>query len=403
MARVVFAWELGSGYGHLARLLPLALALALRARGHEPVFAVRDLMGAEALLTPHGIAALQAPAWLGTVSGLPPAMHYAEMLMRFGFLHPTALTGICRAWRHLLQLLQPALVVFDHAPTALLATRDLPLARLNMGNGFCIPPPGPGMPPFMALPAEQTARVQHAEQQVLATAQQVLQTFNAAPLVDLSDLGECDEQWLCTFAELDHYTVKRDATRYVGPLFAGNQGVAPDWPDGDGPRIFAYLRPDYAALEPVLAALHGSAARVLVHVPGVARRTVQQWSSARMAFSAAPLSMATMSAQCEGCVAHGGAGTTAAMLLAGKPVLLPPMHMEQVMAARRVVALGAGLALALDDAGHLPQPLGQLLADPALAQGARAFAARHAGYDERATVAFIADRCAALLQARAAA
>ena len=53
MARYLFAWELGGDYGHLARLLPVALEL--RARGHEVVFAVRDLMGAEKLLTPHGI------------------------------------------------------------------------------------------------------------------------------------------------------------------------------------------------------------------------------------------------------------------------------------------------------------------------------------------------------------
>ncbi len=48
MARFLFAWELGGDYGHFARLLPVALAL--RARGHDVVFAVRDLMGAETLV-----------------------------------------------------------------------------------------------------------------------------------------------------------------------------------------------------------------------------------------------------------------------------------------------------------------------------------------------------------------
>ena len=53
MARILFAWELGGDYGHLARLLPVAQAL--KAGGHEVVFAVRDLLGAEAILAPHQI------------------------------------------------------------------------------------------------------------------------------------------------------------------------------------------------------------------------------------------------------------------------------------------------------------------------------------------------------------
>ena len=123
MSTIVFAWELGGDYGHLSRLLPIALEL--RQRGHTPVFLVRDLLGAETLLTPHGIAALQAPLWLGRVNGLPEPIGYPEMLMRFGYLNAQALTGVCRAWRHLFALLKPDLLVLDHAPTALLASLSL--------------------------------------------------------------------------------------------------------------------------------------------------------------------------------------------------------------------------------------------------------------------------------------
>ena len=395
MARVLFAWELGAGYGHLSRLLPIALAL--RERGHEPVFAVRDLMGAEALLTPHGIAALQAPLWLGKFSNLPPAIHYAELLMRFGFLHPTALTGICRAWRHLVQLLQPALVVFDHAPTALLATRGTRLARLNVGDGFSIPPPSRPIPHFAWWQSESMTRVQDSEQQVLTTANRVLQTLDAPPLATLSDLAAGGAQLLCTFAELDHYAADRGTTPFVGPIFSLGQGVAMAWPAGDGPRVFAYLRPNYAALDEVLAALQASPARVLAHVPGASRQTLHRFSSERMQFSPAPLDMATMAAQCDLAIAHGGTGTTAPMLLAGKPLLLLPMQMEQTMAARRVVGLQAGVAVAPEAAGELPRLLEDMLGHPRLSQGARAFAARHAGYEQADAVRLVADRCEALM------
>lgn len=399
MARVLFAWELGGDFGHLSRLLPVALAL--RARGHEPVFAVRDLMGAEALLTPHGIAAFQAPLWLGRLTNLPPPIHYAELLMRFGYLQPAALTGICRAWRNLVQLLQPALVVLDHAPTALLATRGTGLPRLNLGDGFCIPPPTRPIPPFLWWQPENMARVQDSEQHALNTANRVLQALGAPPMTALSELADCDAQLLCTFAELDHYP-DRDASRFAGPIFSLGQGVDMAWPAGDGPRVFAYLKPAYGALDQVLAALQASPARVLAYVPGAARQTLQRFGSDRLQFSAAPLDMAAMRAQCDLAVGHGGAGTTAAMLLAGKPLLLFPMQMEQTMAARRVVALRAGVALHADAAAQLPHLLQQVLSDTTLAQGARAFAARHAGYDQADTVLHVTDRCEALMRGSAA-
>lgn len=214
----------------------------------------------------------------------------------------------------------------------------------------------------------------------------------------MSELAACDEQLLCSFAELDHYVADRAAARFVGPIFALGQGVDMAWPAGDGPRVFAYLRPDYAPLDQVLGALQASRARVLAHVPGASRLTLQRFSSERMQFSTAPLDMPAMGAQCDLAVTHGGAGTTAAMLLAGKPLVLLPMHMEQAMAARRVLALQLGLALPPDEVGQLPQVLERALAEPALAQNARAFAARHAGYDQAETVAWVADRCEALLR-----
>jgi UDP:flavonoid glycosyltransferase YjiC (YdhE family) len=394
MARVLFVWELGGAYGHLARQLPVALEL--RARGHEPVFVVRDLMAAESLLTPHGFDVLQAPLWLGKVGNLPPALNYAEMLMRFGYLHPAALTGICRAWRHLLGLLQPALLVMDHAPTALLATRGMHAARLNLGDGFCIPPPTRPLPPFVWWQAGDPARAQTSEQQVLAGANRVLQVLDAPPLGALADLAHCDAQLLCTFAELDHYR-DRPAASFIGPVFALGQGTDLPWSKGEGPRVFAYLNPAYPELDAVLRALHGSSARVLAHVPGAAPDALHRFSSERMQFSHVPLDIGAMCAQCDLAVGHGGAGTVAAMLLAGKPQLLLPMHMEQAMAVQRVVGLQAAAAIAPQAAGQLPQLLEQVLSDAALVQGARAFAARHPGYDQQATVRRVADRCEALM------
>jgi UDP:flavonoid glycosyltransferase YjiC (YdhE family) len=404
MATILFAWELGGDYGHLSRLLPVALEMARR--GHTPVFAVRDLMGAEAILAPHQIRVFQAPLWLGQVTNLPEPISYAEMLMRFGFLNARALTGICRAWRHLVDAVKPDLLVLDHAPTALLATRGLGLPRVNFGDGFCIPPTARPMPHFRWWQRENMARLADSEQHALATANAVLLTLNAPPMLGLADLMACHDTLMCTFAELDHYGNEatapvRGSQSYLGPIFSLGQGADIAWAPTGGPKIFAYLKGGYAGLENILTALRALdavQASVVVHVAGVARQTVQRFSSQCMVVSAEPVSMAQASAGCDLALCHGGGGTTAAMLLAGKPLMLFPMHMEQTMTARRLAALGVATSVAPEATAQLPRLLKKMLADASPAQAAGKFAQSHAGYDQQATIGHAADRCEAQLR-----
>jgi UDP:flavonoid glycosyltransferase YjiC (YdhE family) len=394
MARVLIAWELGGDYGHLSRLLPVALEL--RRRGHEPVFAVRDLGGAEAILGAHGMRWLQAPLWIGQVTNLPPAISYPELLMRFGFLSSRALTGICRAWRNLVALVAPDLVLFDHAPTGLLATRGLGLPRVNIGTGFAIPPNARPIPPYRWWQRENMTRVEDSERHVWQTANEVLFALDAPPLPHLADLASCDATLMCTFPELDHFP-ERAPCEYAGPIFSLGQGVATDWPKAGHRRVFAYLKAGYRDLERVLEALARSGASVLAHVPGASRQTLNRHGTSTMHFSERPVDMQAASAECDLAICHAGAGTTAAMLLAGKPLLLLPMQMEQTMTSKRLEALGAAVVLPPESAAQTARFLKRALTDPSLDERARSFASSHAGYDQTATVRRAADRCEALL------
>lgn len=398
MSTIVFAWELGGDYGHLSRLLPIALAL--RQRGHTPVFLVRELLAVEAILTPHGLQALQAPLWLGKVNGLPDAISYPEMLMRFGYLNARALTGICRAWRHVLALLKPDLIVLDHAPTALLATRGLGVPRVQLGDGFCIPPTAQPIPHFRSWQRENTVRLADSEQHVLTTANAVLMELGEVPMRRLSDLMACQERLLCAFEPLDHYGAppeQRTDDHFVGPVFSLGQGAPVHWPGSEGPRIFAYLKASYGGLDAILAALKAQPASVLAHVPGVARKTVQAHQTGRMSISVEPLDMAAVCSSCDLALSHGGGGTTAAMLLAGKPQMLFPMQMEQTMTARQLCALGVAVQVAPEATGQMPRLLKKTLADTALREAAEQRATQFAGYDQHATVRHVVDRCEALL------
>lgn len=397
MARFAFIWELGGAYGHLGRMIPVAREL--RRRGHEAVFIIRELVEAERLLGPHGFSWFQAPLWIGRVMKLPDPLSHAELLMQFGFLDPPALLSICRAWRNLLGLLKVDALVFDYSPTAVLASRGLGLPQLNLANGFQVPPAARPLPPLRWWQKAPAARLLDSEQQVMHVANQVLYELGAPPVESVLDILSGSPDVFATLPELDHYP-DRAGGDFVGPIFDIGRGEAVRWPAKGALKVFAYLKPDYGALEPLLAALRQLDASVLVHVPGASRRTVESFSADNLAISRQPLDIEQVRRSCDLAVLHAGISTVAAMLLAGKPVLLFPQQLEQTMFARSVEALGAAVVIPEAAAGQFPRLLKRAVADASLADKARQFAAKYEGYEQAQAIRAVADRCEALLVPR---
>jgi len=390
MSRILLAWELGQGYGHVGRLLPLAAALA--ERGHVPVFALRDLTVAEPHVARHGFTVLQAPVWLHEVGGLPPPANFAETLLRYGFHEPGALHAMALGWRSLVHGVKPDLIVLDHAPTALLAMRGLGIPRAVFGDGFCVPPDTDPWPAYRAWEKVPQARLADSSLHALKAANAVLDRLGAPRLDRLCDLYAVEARFLVTFPELDHYPGRGDAT-YSGPIFTAGEGAAPHWPLAGDAKLFAYLVPNSRHFDPVMAALGRCGASVLAFPPGIAPRAARTLSGAAMTVSEAAYDMRRVRLECDVAITHG-AGTASAMLLAGKPVLMLPATVEQAMLAKRVEATGAGIAAASEaGAPDYRRLVKRLLTDGALAEAARAFAARHAGYDPAHAIEAIAGRC----------
>ncbi|MCE4554693.1 glycosyltransferase [Roseateles cellulosilyticus] len=396
MARYAFIWELGGAYGHLGRMIPVAREL--QRRGHEVVFIIRELVEAERLLGPHGFKWYQAPLWIGRVMKLPDPLSLAELLMGFGFLDVPALLSICRAWRNLLTALSVDALVFDYAPTAVLASRGLGLPQLNLANGFQVPPDTTPLPPLRWWQKDKApaARLMDSEKQVLHVANQVLYELGAPPVAGMRDILSGSIDVFATLPELDHYP-HRNGGDFVGPMFALGRGEEVRWPARGALKIFAYLKPDYGGLEALLTVLRQLDASVLVHIPGVSKRLVETFSSDNLAISRQPLDIEQVRRSCDVAVLHAGISTVAAMLLAGRPVLLFPQQLEQTMFARGVEALGLAVSIPEAASGQFQRLVKRALADPSLKQNAERFAEKYAGYDQHATIRVVADRCETLL------
>ena len=288
MSRIVYAWELGAGYGHLAAFLPLAKAL--RAAGHEVTCVIKELTHAETLLGQHGFDYLQAPLWQLQLDTLTHPINYAEILFKVGYLSTTGVTGLVKAWRKQLELLQPDLLIVDHGPTALLASRGASFKRLTLGSGFYAPPRITPMPSIRSGTPVTQAKLLETENLALMVINGVAQNLSLPPLKVLCDLFAVDTSLLCTFPELDLYP-QRGAADYIGPTLSLDEGTHFTWPDTAGPKVFVYLQAGFAHSEKIIAALSTLPVRAIVHSPILDAALMQKYQQPNIGFSTAPLHM----------------------------------------------------------------------------------------------------------------
>ncbi len=396
MSRILYAWELGDGFGHVTAFRPLALEL--RQRGHEVTLIVRDLPRAHVFLGRHGFPTYQAPIWLHE-SSVPVAVNYSELLFGFGFLNEQSLMGLVRGWHGLFEHIDPDLLLIDHAPTALLAARAWSGKRALFGTGFYSPPRRHPLPSFRPWLKIQPERLAESDRRVLEVVNRVVNRLGGEPLVGMADLFQADEDFLCTFRELDHYP-GRESVRYWGPICTTDEGTPPEWPAGRGAKILAYLLPTYRDFETALRSLAELPQRTLVvHTPRQNQDGIRQRGrSSNIAFSPGLVKMARAVEECDLVMCHAGHGTVALALLTGRPLLLLPIDVEQVLTSRNVVTYGAGKMVNVDSRNPpYWRLISEILGNPAYAERASAFAEAHRDFSQADQLAAVVARCEELL------
>lgn len=399
MSRILAVWEMGANLGHIDRML--TAARALRARGHEVRFLLRDLARAHGRLAAEGIAFGQAPIWLPRMANPPRLANYAAVLAAAGWLDAPGLAALMLAWRDAYALSRPDVVLCDHAPTALLALRGLGIPTWAIGNSFEVPPGGDCYPPFALGNAAEAARCPGYDATVLPVANQALGLIGSAPMARLTDLFTGVHKALVTLPELSHYgRAYEPGVHWAGPAYVGDIGQAPQWPSGPGPRVFAYLEPTHAAFDATMSALRESGVAALVHAKGLSAEAAKRLGSARLRFEPSPLKVDETVAGADLVISHASLGVATAAALAGKPQLVLPSQAEQAMVAGRLVEAGVARQVPLGPAAGPVRPLlDALLNEAAPAEAARALAARHAGVTPRRTGETLADLVEASLRA----
>jgi hypothetical protein len=349
--RLLCAWEQGSNLGHLSNLrLPIEIALQL---GYEVFVAARELSRAPEVLGSLPVTYLQAPFKQNVV----PADHrafqsYTHLILRQCFSTPVELEMLVRAWRGLFDVVRPDVVMFEHAPTALVASHAYGFKKVLVGSGFTVPPVEEGQAgpflPFITTPrsADVMAALHADDALLLALINTALARVCVPQLPSLARIyAQADQQFLMTLPQLDQFG-ERSGQHYlgVGPTSAQ---PAPSWPPGSGPKVYGYLQ-HIPSLEKLLQDLLAAGVCALLLVRNVPPELKRAYTSDQMHFSDTLVDLNQVAKDADWVINHANTTTATVFVKAGIPQLLIPRHQEQLFVALRVVNHG-GAVLAYQD------------------------------------------------------
>lgn len=335
MSKIVLAWELGDGLGHVTRLLKIARAL--RTHGHDCIIVARDIETAGIIAQRAGFDTIAAPPMsiqLAAAKGRDPASA-SDILAFIGFTEPHRLAPMVRAWDALIRRLDPDLVILDYAPTVRLAIgQSRPV--IVVGDGFTIPPSLHGECPKF----RQTPKLID-EDDVLSTIQSVQSEYGGWCPRQLPELFAGHRTFIITLPMLDCFgDIRNDSA--VGPLVA-----VPKLIDGT-PKFdyFAYLSMTARGIENVLNALVKSDLQGSLFLRDSTPKQRDRLRALNLTVHERPQDMAEMASISRIIIHHGGIGTCEVLLGMGRPQLIVPRHVEQRLNAR--VLVKKGIAKSID-------------------------------------------------------
>lgn len=390
--RVLFAWEMGHNYGHASQIG--MVAEALHKRGAQIWLALKNPGAGLELGWNFPCRILQAPYHpLKAGRRGPPSLTYAEGLAPCGYDSADHLYPLIEAWRSLYDLVKPDALVVQAAPTALLAARGVKFKRFAFGKSFDMPPATTPMQPFYYWKKNDLDAIKRREVAMTGIINQALARARMKPIKRFCDILEADKNFLAVFKELDHYPHRENAD-YLGGLYESGSGAKIDWKNKGGRRIFAYMRPGPPVFGACLEALCRLPAGydALLAAPGMPEDIRKKMETPSLRIVSGPVRLEALLPSCELLINHASAGLCCATAMAGVPMLMLPLHVEQLMFARAVGRAGIGRALVGKvEPQHIGDKITAMLGDPSFKANADKMAANYKGFTPEKLAKSVAD------------
>jgi UDP:flavonoid glycosyltransferase YjiC (YdhE family) len=393
MARILYSWELGGGLGHLSVIHPVLKSL--QQAGHQVGGIVCDPTHADQFLGSLKIRyARLSPTRASKNQLIEPLSTFAHVLHNSVLANRQACLKNCQAIVSLIRDFRPDIVICDHAPATLMATRGTDIPTIVWGTGFTCPPPDIPLPDWRPGRSNDPGKLAADEQATLQLLNKTLHELERPECRQMTDIySQATATLLTTFVELDHFPHRKNGV-CVG-TWETIAGGRPCWPETSGSKVFAYLKPT-DKLPIALAALEKIEVSAIVFSPGHQAKFADLVVPANVSLIDQPVDMQQVALECDVALLNGTHTTVMQMLRAGKPVVSLPLLLEQQLTSERISDLRAGECLLHPTAEQLSVALQRAVAPNAF-PGVFEFAREYGGVSNELALANVVGRIEAIL------
>ena len=371
MARIVLIWEMGADLGHITRMNMLASNLSIR--GHKVTAIFSDLSYLTQFYPGPNSASyqiLQGPCWPDRRLRLSrsPA-NLSEVLLSVGFYQPQTIADKLVQWQALFSQLQADVIIYDYAPTALLATRKISCHKINLSDPFSNPPVCSPLPLFDRHAKVSETNLAISESKLVSCINQAAHKTGLTDIQYAHELFAADTTFLLSIPELDPFAHLRRSEKYIGPFTNPQAGKLPlAWNNTTKKKVFAYLKPTWPSLEVFLDAASQLPIQGRFFIPNAPDTLLSRHQKADIEIVTTPYDLSSVR-DCDLAVCHGGHSTLLQSSLGGVPTLLIPLQQEQQCIALK--AVDSALALALGSDITSPEVIGSCINNVLLSEHLR--------------------------------
>ena len=334
--RLLYAWELGGGRGHVVHLA--TVAAALRRRGWTGSAALGGIDHAHEL-APYCDVIRRGPK-LPFHSDRGGSTHYGDYLGCYHFDDEQIIAAAIDSWRRLIESNGPDAVVADHAPCAVLAARSLGVPAVRIGVPATMPPSHiDSFPPFLSDDRQPA----FDEKTILDAVNSAMGRYKLEPASALPAVLRADDEVLATVGLLDRYREQR--IRDSVPPVTG-AWVEP----GERRReeVFVYLATSDRQDPVILTAIASLGLQARVVIAGNPELGVAIAGSRNAIVERQPLLPGEIARRACVLVHSGNHGLSCLGLRAGLPQVTLSATSEHVFDGRQIAAAGVGINLERD-------------------------------------------------------
>jgi len=394
--KILMVWELGNGFGHIARLLPIAEILI--SHGHTLTWVVPDMSATTRL--PPGSTVIAIPRIQRPTQYVKSTWSISHILYNQGYEEPSLADSILE-WHSIFDQCSPDMIIFDYSPSVIIANLSRGIKMFQIGDGFTVPPQvkpyGVLIPASTTIGPADIKNLIEVEDRLLVNINAVMSAHGVQPLSSLAQLyGTANNAALLSYPELDHYGYRNAG--YYGVMTTNGTEQLPKYRDKK--HVLVYLK-DFENVKDIFNALVKSNYALSVHVsqpavPAAIIRKLKKRKNTKVYYG--PVNFESAGQVCDLMVSHGNHTTTAQALKVGLPILTLPIDSEKVMVSDRIMANGAGMVCNPNDSALFSNLLSDLINTPKYKNGAVAFQQKYASFDAVSSMASLVSRIEIILR-----